>query len=443
MMTIYNKEQDVRQQVAKLSKRHLGGITKEQERAMRQMLDEIRKSGDKALIKYVAKYDGLKVKKVEELIVTQNEITAAYDQVEKDFFPALNHARRNIEAFQRQMLQSRTFRQEEKIPVKIRDCWFWERDKGIILGQKFSSLESVGVYVPGGKASYPSTVLMTVVPAQVAGVKRIALASPPKKKMVDPHVLVTAHQLGVQEIYKMGGAQAIGAMALGTATIPKVDKVVGPGSPYVNFGKQNIFGYCDVDMLAGPTEIVVIADRSATPAYIAADVVSQAEHSPDTILVIITLSDSIARRTLSAIKQALRKAKRKEIIERALKNGKILVVKNLEDAIEISNQIAPEHLCLQVKPYWQALEQVKNAGAIFLGNYAAVAAGDYLAGPSHVLPTGGTARFFSPLSVFDFIKSSSIIFYTREELLAAREELRKFAQVEGLLAHATSVEARV
>lgn len=443
MIPILKKEQEIKKEVEKIAHRQLKGIQPQTKKKLDQAIQEIKDQGDKALTKWVYKLDNLKVKQVDELLVTQEEMTSAYEKVDKGFFPALNRARKNIEDFQKQLLRSRMFLQEERIPVQIKNCWLWKREKGVILGQKTVPLESVGVYIPGGQAAYPSTVLMTVIPAKVAGVTRIALASPPHRGQVNPYVLVTAHQLGIKEIYKMGGAQAVAALGFGTQTIPKVDKVVGPGSVYVNFGKQKVFGFADVDMLAGPSEIVIIADRSAKPSYLAFDLLAQAEHDPEALVVLIALSDSVARRALTAIKQALKKCPRKQIIEKALKNARIFVMKSLEEAVHVANRIAPEHLSLQVKPYFNALELVRNAGAIFLGNYACVSAGDYVAGTSHVLPTGGTARFFSALSVFDFMKTSHVIFYTRDDLLACRDEIVKFSEVENLPTHGQAVDARM
>lgn len=442
MIPIVKKDLEIKQEVEKIVRRQLKGLPRDVERKMTQALREIREQGDRALVKWVQKIDNVKVKKAEDLLVTQEEMTAAYEKVDKSFFPALNKVRKNVEDFQRQCLKSRLFLQEEKIPVTIKNCWLWEREKGVILGQKTEPIQSVGIYVPGGQAAYPSSVLMTVIPAQIAGVARIAIATPPRKQ-VNPYVLVTAHQLGVKEVYKMGGAHAVAALGFGTQSIPAVDKVVGPGSVYVNFGKQQVFGRADVDMLAGPSEIVIIADRSAKPSYLAYDMLAQAEHGPDSFAILIALSDSIARRSLTALKQAFKKCPRKQILQKALQHSRIFVVKSLEEAMHIANQIAPEHLCLQVKPYFSALELVKNAGAVFLGNYACVSAGDYVAGTSHVLPTGGTARFFSALSVHDFMKTSHVIFYTREELLSDRDEIVKFAEVEDLPTHGQAVDVRM
>lgn len=444
MLQIIKKEEDIQKMLNKFAKRNAGLFSKDKEKKVVKILEEVKKRGDKALFSFTSRFDHVKID-AKTIKVKEEEISNSYHKVDKEFLTALSVAKNNIEGYQRKLLSLTEKVQEKKIPVNIKNCWLWEMQKGIIVGQKQEPIESVGVYIPGGTANYPSTVLHTCVAAQVAGVKRIAIVTPPKKDdAISPFTLVAAHQVGVKEIYKVGGVQAIAALAYGTESIPKVDKIVGPGNVLVTLAKKFVFGEVGIDMLAGPTEIVILADRSAKPGYIAADILSQAEHDPEALIILIATSDSIARRTNNALKQLIRKLPRKQIAEKAiLKNGFIFITKSLEDAVKWINVIAPEHLAVQVKPYFAVLDAVKNAGAIFLGNYAPVSAGDYLTGPSHVLPTGATAKFSSPLSVFDFFKRSSVMFYTREELLSLTDHINKFAQVEGLEGHGLSLKERL
>lgn len=313
-----------------------------------------------------------------------------------------------------------------------------------MLGQKFTAIASVGIYVPGGTAAYPSSVLMNAIPAKVAGVRRIVMMTPPDKDgNLNPGVLVAADKLDIEEIYKVGGAQAIGALAYGTETIAKVDKIVGPGNIYVATAKREVYGYVDIDMIAGPSEILVVADASANPKYVAADLLSQAEHDVLSSAILITNSEEIGRSVAVEIKKQTDVLERKGIIEKSLINyGKIILVKDLEEALALSNEIAPEHLELCVEKPFELLDKVENAGAIFLGHYAPEPLGDYLAGPNHILPTSGTARFYSPLSVEDFMKKSSVIYYSEKALEKVKNEVMIMAETEGLTAHKNSIKVR-
>lgn len=349
-------------------------------------------------------------------------------EVDKDFLIALGRAKRNIERFHKREL----FKKDIKI-----------EDKSYFVGQITQPLERVGIYIPGGLASYPSTVLMTAISAKIAGVKRIVMVTPPNKEgKVNPFTLVAAREVGISKIFKVGGAQAIAALAFGTETIPKVDKIVGPGNIYVTLAKKLVYGYVGIDSLAGPTELVILADRGAKPAFIAADLLSQAEHSPQAKLTLITTSKELALRVEAEIKEQIESLLRKSIIQGSLKKKKVILVKSLNQGVEIINRMAPEHLELQVKNPTFFLRKIKNAGAIFLGDYSPTALGDYFAGPSHVLPTGTTARFFSPLSVDDFLKRSSVISYRREDLDKAKKTIIKLAEVEGLDGHIQAIKVR-
>ncbi|MCK9571906.1 MAG: histidinol dehydrogenase [Candidatus Omnitrophica bacterium] len=378
---------------------------------VKKILEDVRLFGDEALLKYTRKFDSVKLAP-RQLKVSQIEISGAYQNTSANFVSSLKIVIENINRFYRKQL---------------RKSWRMSLPEGVMLGENFTPLERIGVYIPAGTAPLVSTVYMTVLPAKLAGVKKIALISPPDKSgQINPHILVVADLLKVDEIYRAGGAQGIAALAYGTKTIPRVDKIVGPGNIYVNEAKRQVFGTVDIDMIAGPTELVIIANRFSNPKFIIADLRAQAEHAKG-LAILITNSKSLAREVKSQLDG---------------ENGYIVLTKNLDQAVEISNRIAPEHLEILVQDPKRLLKGIKNAGAIFLGPYSPTAVGDYIAGPSHVLPTQGTARFFSGLSVFDFVKSSHIISYSKKSLEKVREPLEKIAGIEGLQKHLDSVKAR-
>lgn len=374
--------------------------------SVKKILDNVRLHGDDAVIKYTRKFDGVRLR-AKDLKVSETETSAAYQNIKPEIVNTLKAAMENINKFYRKQLKK---------------SWRTRDKDGVILGEKITPLENVGVYVPSGTVPLVSSVYMTVLPARIAGVGRIALASPPNKYgTIDPYILVVADLLKVDEIYKVGGAQAIGALAFGTKTIPKVDKVVGPGNIYVTEAKRQVFGYCDIDMLAGPSEVVIIADRYADIKYLKADLAAQAEHAKG-VAILVTPSKSIV------------KAIKKEINE-----GFIVLTKSLKEAVEVTNLLAPEHLQLMIKNPRNAMREIKNAGAIFIGPYTPVVVGDYVAGPSHVLPTGGTARFFSGLGTNDFVKSSHVMSYTKKALDEIKDAIAKLTTIEGLPKHMESV----
>jgi len=381
------------------------------EEKVRKIIDDVRLIGDDALIKYTRKFDKVKLSQ-RQLKVSQIEISGAYANISPHFVSSLKVVIENVNRFYRKQL---------------RKSWRIKGTEGVVLGENYTPLEKVGVYIPAGTAPLVSTVYMTVLPAKLAGVKKIVLISPPDKNgYINPHILVVADLLKVDEIYRVGGAQGIAALAYGTKTIPKVDKIVGPGNIYVSEAKRQVFGMVDIDMIAGPTELVVIANRFSDPKFIVADLRAQGEHAKG-LAILITNSKGLAKEVKSQTDGY---------------NGYIILTKNLKQAAEIANKIAPEHLEILVQNPQKLLRDIKNAGAIFLGPYSPVALGDYVAGPSHVLPTSGTARFFSGLSVTDFIKSSHIISYSKKALEKIREPLEKIAGIEGLQKHVDSVKSR-
>ncbi len=397
--------------------------------AVNEIVYKVRDEGDEALFAYTAKFDKAQIHEG-NVKVTDEEIQEAYELLEnKELVNIIRKAIGNIREYHEKQRQY---------------SWFDSKPDGSILGQKISPLSSTGVYVPGGKAAYPSSVLMNIIPAKVAGVERIVMTTPPGADgKVNPTTLVAAHEAGVDEIYKVGGAQAIAALAYGTKSIPKVDKIVGPGNIYVALAKRAVFGFVSIDSIAGPSEILVIADEGANPRYVAADLLSQAEHDELASAILVTTSQELAQRVSAQVDQFVDKLSRKSILEKSLENyGYILVVDTLEEAIQTANEIASEHLEIMTKDPFAVMTKIKNAGAIFLGEYSSEPLGDYFAGPNHVLPTNGTAKFFSPLSVDDFIKKSSIISYSREALAPIQEDIRKFAQAEQLTAHANSIQVR-
>lgn len=374
-----------------------------------KIVDNVKIRGDEALIKYTRQFDRVKLT-AKQLKVTESETSGAYQDISEDFVNTLKIVIENVTKF---------YKKQVRKPWKIRGV------DGVIVGERYSPLDSVGVYVPSGTVPLVSSVYMTVLPAKIAGVKKIILATPPNKYCsVDPHILVVANLLKVDEIYKVGGAQAIAAMAFGTKTIPRVDKIIGPGNQYVSEAKRQVFGHVDIDMIAGPSEVVIIANQHSNPAFVAADLRAQSEHFKG-LSVLITNSKALAKRMRSEVE-----------------NGYIVMVRNLEEACEVTNIIAPEHLQIMVKSPQTVLRRIKNAGAIFIGQYTPTAVGDYIAGPSHVLPTGGTARFFSGLSLNDFIKGTHIISYSKKALEQVRGSIEKLSGIEGLKAHLESVKIR-
>lgn len=391
------------------------------------IIESVRKERNAAVFSYTKQFDGADINS-QNVLVTEEEIEEAYRKVDQTLLDVIQKALVNIRKYHEKQRQQ---------------SWFTSED-GVILGQKVTALEKVGVYVPGGKAVYPSSVLMNVLPAKVAGVDRIVMCTPPGKDgKIYPSTLVAAKEAGVDEIYKVGGAQAIAAMAFGTESIPKVDKIVGPGNIYVALAKKAVFGYVSIDSIAGPSEILVLADETANPRYVAADLLSQAEHDEMASAILITTSEEVAKAVSKEVDQFVSQLSRKEIIQKSLDNyGYILVAKDLDQAIDAVNEIASEHMEIVTKDPFQVMTKVRNAGAIFIGEYSSEPLGDYFAGPNHVLPTNGTAKFFSALSVDDFIKKSSIISYSREALEPVYKDIVKFAECEQLTAHANSIKVR-
>lgn len=400
----------------------------EYQEAVNEILEKVKKEGDKAVFEYTKRFDKAELSK-DTLYVTEEEIKEAYSLVDADLIETMKKSIANIRDFHER---------------QVRNSWFHTREDGVILGQRITALASVGVYVPGGKAAYPSSVLMNIIPAKVAGVKRIVMATPPGKDgKVTPATLVAAHLAGASEVVKVGGAQAIAALAYGTESIPKVDKIVGPGNIFVALAKKTVYGHVSIDSVAGPSEILVLADETANPRYVAADLLSQAEHDELASAILVTTSRELAEQVSKEVDTFVASLSRKEIISKSLENyGYLLIADNMEDAIDVVNEIASEHLEIITKNPFDTMTRVKNAGAMFLGEYSSEPLGDYFAGPNHVLPTNGTAKFFSPLSVDDFIKKSSVISYSREALEEAHEDIIKFAKAEHLTAHANSIAVR-
>ena len=398
------------------------------EKSVSQILDKVREEGDQALFSYTMQFDHAKIDE-STIRVTDEEIEEAYRLADPSLIQVMRKALGNIRSYHEKQMQR---------------SWFDAQPDGTILGQKVTALQRVGVYVPGGKAAYPSSVLMNIVPARVAGVKEIIMVTPPGKDgKVTPNTLVAAKEAGADVIYKVGGAQAIGALAYGTETIPKVDKIVGPGNIYVALAKKAVYGHVSIDAIAGPSEILVIADETANPRYVAADLLSQAEHDELASAILVTTSMELAEKVSEEIDGFLKELSRAEIIRKSLDNyGYILVADTMEEAIETANEIASEHLEIQTKDPYDVMTKIRNAGAIFIGEYSSEPLGDYFAGPNHVLPTNGTAKFFSPLSVDDFIKKSSIIAYSRDALEKIHTEIETFAKAEHLTAHANSIHVR-
>ena len=392
------------------------------------IIDDVRERGDEALFEMTKRFDGADLN-ADNIRVTQAEIDEAYTLVDASLIEVIRKAMTNIRVYHEKQRQY---------------GWFDTTPDGTILGQKVTPLQSTGVYVPGGKAAYPSSVLMNVIPAKVAGVEKIVMVTPPGKDgKVNPGTLVAANESGADEIYKVGGAQAIAALAFGTASVPKVDKIVGPGNIYVALAKKAVYGYVSIDSIAGPSEILVLADESANPRFVAADLLSQAEHDEMASAILVTTSEELAKKVSEEVDRFVAVLSRKEIIQKSLDQyGYILVADSLDAAIHTVNEIASEHLELVTKNPFEVMTKIRNAGAIFIGEYSSEPLGDYFAGPNHVLPTNGTAKFFSPLGVDDFIKKSSIISYSREALEPVYKDIVQFAECEKLTAHANSIRVR-
>ena len=393
-----------------------------------EIIENVRANRDAAIFDYTKRFDGADIN-AENILVTEDEIKEAYEKVNEKLLTVIRKALVNIRKYHEKQRQY---------------SWFDSEESGIILGQKVTALEKVGVYVPGGKAVYPSSVLMNIVPAKVAGVKTIVMTTPPGKDgKVNPATLVAAKEAGVDAIYKVGGAQAIAALAFGTESIKKVDKIVGPGNIFVALAKKSVFGHVSIDSIAGPSEILVLADETANPRYVAADLLSQAEHDELASAILVTTSMDLAKKVSEEVDGFVKDLSRKEIIQKSLDSyGYILVADSMQDAIDTANEIASEHLEIMTANPFDTMTRIRNAGAIFLGENSSEPLGDYFAGPNHVLPTNGTAKFFSPLSVDDFIKKSSIISYSREALEAIHLDIEAFAKAEKLTAHANSIAVR-
>lgn len=401
--------------------------TEKQRKAVLDILHNVKSKGDKVLFEYTETFDGVSLSSLE---VTKNEIDEAISSLDPSMIEIISEAASNI----------REYHEKQR-----RQSWFFTREDGTLLGQKVTPLDSVGVYVPGGTAAYPSSVLMGVIPAVVAGVEEIVLVSPPGKDGKLPSaVLAAASIAGVKRMFKIGGAQAIGALAYGTESVPKTDKIVGPGNIFVALAKREVFGVCDIDMIAGPSEIAVLADETANARYIAADLLSQAEHDPRSAAVLVTTSKVLAEEVATEVESQLSELPRKDIATEAIRDhGSIYIVNSLEEGADVINQIAPEHLEIMTKDPMSLLGKIKHAGAIFLGEYSSEPVGDYFAGSNHVLPTSGTARFSSPLNVDDFTKKSSVIRYSEQALKENGEKISAFARIEGLEAHARAIDVRL
>lgn len=408
----------------KRSPNHYG----EYEDAVREIVEAVKTKGDQAVFDYTERFDKFRLTP-DKIRVTREEIEEAYTKLDGALIDAMRHSAENIRAFHAKQL---------------RNSWFDAKEDGTILGMKITPIDRVGVYVPGGKAAYPSSVLMNVIPAKVAGVGSIVMTTPPGADgRISPGTLVAADIAGVDAVYKVGGAQAVAALAFGTESVPKVDKIVGPGNIFVALAKRAVYGYVSIDSIAGPSEILVLADGSANPRYVAADLLSQAEHDEMASAILITTSGELAEQVSREVDAFAERLERREIILKSLEQyGYILVAENLQEAIDAANEIASEHLEILTENPFDVMTRIKNAGAIFLGEYSSEPLGDYFAGPNHILPTNGTAKFFSPVNVDDFIKKSSIISYSREALAKVHEEIELFAESEGLTAHANSIKVR-
>ena len=419
-----NSKQNLLNDLLKRSPNHYGEFIDR----VNDIINNVRSNGDAAIFDYTKRFDGADIN-ASNIRVTKEEIEEAYTLVDPELIDVIRKALVNIREYHEKQRQY---------------SWFDSKPNGTMLGQKVTPLATTGVYVPGGKAVYPSSVLMNVIPAKVAGVEKIVMVTPPGKDgKVNPTTLVAANEAGADEIYKVGGAQAIAALAFGTESIPKVDKIVGPGNIYVALAKKAVYGYVSIDSIAGPSEILVLADETANPRYVAADLLSQAEHDELASAILVTTSKELAEAVSVEVEQFIAELSRKEIMSKSIENyGYILVAESMQDAIDAANDIASEHLEIMTKNPFEVMTKIKNAGAIFIGEYSSEPLGDYFAGPNHILPTNGTAKFFGPLSVDDFVKKSSIIYYSREALEPIHKDIIKFATSEQLTAHANSIKVR-
>lgn len=390
------------------------------------ILKGVKEGGDEAVREYTSRFDGSVPKKI---VIEKDELQSYLDVVDEEFIGAITRAKENIYHFHQKQAQQ---------------SWLTTEENGVIMGQRIRGLNKVGIYVPGGTAAYPSSVLMNAVPAKIAGVKEIVMVTPPGSEgNPNPYIMAAAAIAGVDRVFLCGGAQAVAALAYGTEKIPKVDKIVGPGNIFVATAKRLLYGVVDIDMVAGPSEILIVADKSAKPSFLAADLMSQAEHDKMASAILLTTSETVARVTVKEIERQIKYLERQEIIERSLEDyGEIIVCENIEQAIKFANELAPEHLEMCVEEPLKYIGMIDNAGSVFLGNWSPEPLGDYYAGPNHVLPTSGTARFFSPLSVDSFIKKSSFIYYTQKELEKAKGDIINLAETEGLTAHANSIKVR-
>lgn len=429
MLRIITQLTDLRAELRRICDRTDSGEMSEQQATVETIVRRVAKEGDRALIEYTAQFDHIDLTP-ETLRVKGDELDAAYQQVSKELLDAIRLAKQQIEAFHRQ---------------RVPKSWVQFGEDGIVLGKRYTAVDAAGLYVPGGRAAYPSTVLMNAIPAQVAGVQRIVMVTPPGQgKGINPAVLVAAQEAGIQEIYRVGGAQAIAALAYGTETIPRVDVITGPGNLYVMLAKKQVYGRVGIDSLAGPSEVLIIADAAANPIHIAADLLAQAEHDPFAAAILLTPSLSLAEAVVTAVNEQLVEHPRRVLTEKAIAHyGLIGIVETLEQAVELSNSFAPEHLELEVEEPWSLVEQVRHAGAIFLGYSTPEAVGDYLAGPNHTLPTSGAARYASALGVETFLKHSSIIQYTPAALRKQGKAVMTLAETEGLISHRDSVRLRL
>ena len=427
MRTVYLTEDtkaDILENLLKRSPNSYGQF----EQTVNDIIAKVRERGDEALFEYTKEFDKCEINQ-QTIKVTDREIAEAYEKVEPELVKVMKKSAENITRFHQKQLHN---------------SWMVPEENGTLLGQKITPIAISGVYVPGGKAAYPSSVLMNVLPAKVAGVSRIIMTTPPGADgKVNPGTLVAADIAGVSEIYKVGGAQAIAAMAFGTESIPRVNKITGPGNIFVALAKKACFGFVSIDSIAGPSEILVLADETANPRFVAADLLSQAEHDEMASAILITTSKELAENVSDEVEQFTRQLSREEIIRKSLNNyGYILVAENMDQAIDAANEIASEHLEILTKNPYETMTKIKNAGAIFLGEYSSEPLGDYFAGPNHILPTNGTAKFFSPLNVDDFLKKTSIISYSRDALKEVHKDIELFAEKEGLTAHANSIKVR-
>lgn len=426
METIIMNSKDITQEKVDYILNRNYSQNKKTEETVASILNDVRDNGDSAVLRYTEQFDGVQLK---DLKVCASEIQKAYESVDDDFIKTLIEANKNIEDYHKH---------------QISETWIKSFSPGIRLGQLITPIDRVGLYVPGGKAGYPSTVLMDAVPAKVAGVKSIVLITPPGKDgKVNPYILAAAKIAGVDEIYKVGGAQGIAALAYGTESIKPVNKIVGPGNIFVATAKKQVFGKVDIDMIAGPSEICIIADEKSNPDFIAADLLSQAEHDEMASSMLITWSKSLAEATEKSVYTQMEDLSRKDIMKKSIEsNGKIFIVDDLQSAIALSNLIAPEHLEVMVDDPERTLDKITNAGAVFLGSYTPEPIGDYFAGPNHTLPTSGTAKFSSPLGVYDFVKRSSILYYSKDSLEQVKEKVADFAEREGFTSHANAIRRR-